>query len=57
MKEEICIIKKKQTWELHNKPPKRDVIGIKWIFKAKVNPDCSIQKHKAFLVIFHSIKI
>lgn len=39
MKEEIHIIEKNQTCELQDKPPHKDVIGVKWIFKTKLNPD------------------
>lgn len=45
MNEEIRMIKKNQTWELQDKPPK---IGVKWIFKIKLNPDGSIQKHTRY---------
>jgi Reverse transcriptase (RNA-dependent DNA polymerase) len=34
-----------------NKPKDKKVIGVKWIYKTKVNADGSIQKHKARLVV------
>lgn len=33
------------------KPEDRKVIGVKWIFRTKLNPDGSINKHKARLVV------
>lgn len=50
MKEEIRMIEKNQTWELVEKPAHKDIVGVKWMYKTKVNPDGSIQKHKARLV-------
>jgi len=29
---------------------KTEIIGVKWVYKTKFNPDGSIQKHKARLV-------
>ena len=45
------MIKKNQTWELTDKPENRTVIGLKWIFKRKENPDGSLNKLKARLVV------
>ena len=42
MKEEIRMIEKNQTWELQDKPPNKDVIGVKLTFKTKLNPNGSI---------------
>ncbi|CAA0841273.1 cysteine-rich RLK (RECEPTOR-like protein kinase) 8 [Striga hermonthica] len=28
-------------------PSRKEVIGVKWVYKTKLNPDVSIQKHKA----------
>lgn len=44
------MIKKNKTWELVDQPKNRDAIGAKWIYKTKLNPNGSIQKHKARLV-------
>ena len=35
------------TWELVNRPHGKDIIGVKWVYKTKLNPDGTIQKHKA----------
>jgi hypothetical protein len=50
MEEEMKMIQKNQTWELVPRPTDKKVIGVKWIYKAKVNPDGSIYKYKARLV-------
>lgn len=50
MNEEIRMIEKNKTWQLVNKPKDKEVIGLKWVFKTKLNEDGSIQKHKARLV-------
>ncbi|KAL2497283.1 cysteine-rich RLK (RECEPTOR-like protein kinase) 8 [Abeliophyllum distichum] len=50
MKDEMEMIHKNQTWELVQRPTNQKVIGVKWIYKAKVNPDGSIYKYKARLV-------
>ncbi|CAA0825713.1 cysteine-rich RLK (RECEPTOR-like protein kinase) 8 [Striga hermonthica] len=50
MKEEIRMIEKNKTWELVDPPNNKEVIGVKWVYKTKLNPDGSIQKHKARLV-------
>lgn len=41
---------KKKTWKLVERPKDKKVIGVKWIFKIKFNPDDSIQKTKTRLV-------
>lgn len=33
------------------RPEDRKVIGVKWVFKTKFNPDGSVNKHKARLVV------
>nr|KYP39854.1 Retrovirus-related Pol polyprotein from transposon TNT 1-94 [Cajanus cajan] len=50
MEEEIKMIEKNNTWELVDYPYKKDIIGVKWVYKTKLNPDGTIQKHKARLV-------
>ena len=51
MKEEISMIEKNHTWVLVDKPPHKDTIGVKWVYKTKQHPDGSIQKYKARLVV------
>ena len=50
MDEEMKMIEKNNTWQLVEKPPSKEIIGLKWVFKTKYNEDGSIQKHKARLV-------
>ena len=44
------MIEKNNTWELVNCPHGKYIIGVKWVYKTKLNPDGTIQKHKARLV-------
>lgn len=50
MKVEIEIIEKNNTWELVDRPPDKPIVGVKWIFKTKLNLDGTVQKHKAIFV-------
>ncbi|KAI5318976.1 hypothetical protein L3X38_038684 [Prunus dulcis] len=50
MREEISMIEKDSTWEMVERPGNKPVVGVRWIFKTKLNLDGSIQKHKAKLV-------
>jgi len=50
MVEEIEMIEKNNTWELVDRPKDREVIGVKWVYKTKLNSDGSIQKYKARLL-------
>jgi hypothetical protein len=51
MKEELLAINKNGTWELTPRPKDKNVIGVKWVYRTKLNPDGSIHKHKARLVV------
>ena len=35
------------TWKLVERPLDRKVIGVKWVYKTKLNADGSVNKHKA----------
>ena len=50
MEDEIHMIEKNNTWEIVDRPKNREVIGVKWVYKSKLNPDGSIQKYKARLM-------
>ena len=50
-KEELVVIEKNQTWELVEKPKDRKTIGLKWVFRTKLNFDGSVNKHKAKLIV------
>ncbi|KAI5323581.1 hypothetical protein L3X38_032653 [Prunus dulcis] len=47
MKDELSMIEKNATWELVDRPTEKPVIGVKWVFKTKLNLDGSVQKNKA----------
>ncbi|KAL2252609.1 UNVERIFIED_CONTAM: Retrovirus-related Pol polyprotein from transposon RE1 [Sesamum indicum] len=50
MNTELEALEKNQTWEITKLPKHKRVIGCKWIFKLKIKPDGSIERHKARLV-------
>lgn len=50
MDDEIDAIEKNQTWELVSLPKDKDVIGVKWVYKTKLDANGDVQKHKARLV-------
>ncbi|KAM0997730.1 hypothetical protein ACFX2C_007582 [Malus domestica] len=37
MEEELSMIEKNRTWELVDRPSDKHVIGVKWVFKTKLN--------------------
>lgn len=47
----------KKTWKLVDSPIDRKIIGCKWVFRIKRNPDGPINKYKARLVAkgFHRV--
>ncbi|PKI70590.1 hypothetical protein CRG98_009095 [Punica granatum] len=45
------MIEKNDTWELVDRPQDRKVIGVKWVYRTKLNPDGSVNKNKARLVV------
>ncbi|RVW21205.1 Retrovirus-related Pol polyprotein from transposon RE1 [Vitis vinifera] len=51
MKEELRMIEKNDTWELVDSPQHRKVIGVKWVYRTKLNADGSVNKYKARLVV------
>ncbi|KAH9793969.1 Integrase catalytic domain-containing protein [Citrus sinensis] len=50
MNEELFMIEKNKTWELVDRPQNMKVIGVKWVYKTKLNADGSINKYKVRLV-------
>ncbi|KAB2605945.1 retrovirus-related Pol polyprotein from transposon TNT 1-94 [Pyrus ussuriensis x Pyrus communis] len=50
MQDELTIIEKNDTWELMDKPTMQPVIGVKWVYKTKLNLDDTVLKNKARLV-------
>ncbi|CAL5377981.1 unnamed protein product [Camellia sinensis] len=51
IKEELKMIEKNQTWELVDRPKHKKAIGVKWVYRTKLNPDGSINKYKARHVV------
>ncbi|WRX12864.1 Reverse transcriptase [Theobroma cacao] len=51
MQIELEMIKKNKTWQLVQRPTYHKVIGVKWIFRTKVNPDGTVNKLNAQLVV------
>lgn len=51
MNNEINSLKENETWEMVNLPKGRKAIPCKWIYRIKTNPDGSIDKYKARLVV------
>lgn len=49
MDSEMEVIKKNNTWELMELPAGGKVIGVKWVYKTKLNDNGEIDKHKARL--------
>ncbi|OIW19116.1 hypothetical protein TanjilG_08916 [Lupinus angustifolius] len=50
MDEELDALYKNQTWDLVHRTPDMHVIGSKWVFKSKLNPEGSLDRLKARLV-------
>jgi len=50
MEAEMEAIKKNQTWELMDFPKDAKPIGVRWVFKTKLNENGDVEKHKARLV-------
>ncbi|RVW76474.1 Retrovirus-related Pol polyprotein from transposon TNT 1-94 [Vitis vinifera] len=50
MLEEICALEDNHTWKLVDLPQGKKVVGCKWVFAVKVNPDGSVARLKARLV-------
>ncbi|XP_014522463.1 uncharacterized protein LOC106778967 [Vigna radiata var. radiata] len=48
--EELNSIERNNTWRLVDLPLGKCSIGVKWVFKKKLNPDGSVSKYKARLV-------
>ena len=51
MKEELQMIEKNGTWELADRPQHKVAIGVKWVYRTKLNADGTVNKYKARLVV------
>ena len=47
MAEEIDAIERNNTWELSNLPTSARAIGVKWVYKKKMNAQGEIERYKA----------
>jgi hypothetical protein len=50
MNQEIDFIEKNKTWDLVDLPSHKKSIGVKWVYKTKLNEKWQIKEHKARLV-------
>ena len=50
MKEELNAIERNETWETVKLPFGKKLIGLKWVFKTKFQPNGDVLKYKAHLV-------
>lgn len=50
MQEELDALIKNDTWELDPKPKNQPVVGCKWVYTIKLQPDGSLDRYKARLV-------
>lgn len=50
MEAEIAMIKKNETCELVDRPVRKKVIGVKWVYKTKLKVDGSVNRLKVKLV-------
>jgi len=41
------MIQKNCTWELVDRPLEKNIIGVKWVFRTKLNADSSIKNIKS----------
>jgi hypothetical protein len=51
MKEELKMIERNQMWELVDIPQHKKDIGVKWVYRTKLNSDGYVNKYKARLVV------
>lgn len=50
MHEELGALDKNRTWEIVPLPAGKKVVGYKWVFTVKQNPDRKVERYKARLV-------
>jgi hypothetical protein len=47
MLEELGDLENNKTWELVSLPPGKKVVGCKWVFTVKQNPEGRVERYKA----------
>ena len=50
MKSEISSLHQNDTWELVPRPAMKNIVGSRWVFKVKPNPDGTVNRFKARVV-------
>ncbi len=50
IEEELATLKKAGTWKLEKAPPRANVIGSKWVFKAKKDAAGNVARYKVRLM-------
>ena len=50
MEEELAMIEKRDTWQLVEKPQHRKIIGVKWVYRTKLNADGSLTRSRQDLL-------
>jgi Reverse transcriptase (RNA-dependent DNA polymerase) len=50
MSEELNTLARNNTWSLVHPPTNQKIIGSKWVYKVKRNPNDSVERYKARLV-------
>ncbi|CAE6201802.1 unnamed protein product [Arabidopsis arenosa] len=48
--EELHALELNKTWVVESLPPGKNVVGCKWVFTIKYNPDGTVERYKARLV-------
>lgn len=50
MLDEMATVQACGTWEMVHFPPKKTIVGCRWVYTMKVGPDGNIEQFKAHLV-------
>ena len=50
MQEELNQFQRNDVWDLVRKPPQKNIIGTKWVFRNKLNEQGEVTRNKARLV-------
>ena len=50
MQEELNQFQRNDVWDLVSKPPQKNIIGTKWVFRNELNEQGEVTRNKARLV-------